>query len=67
MDSEADKQAKVEAVKRIYETLRVGEEAKQEIIRLHSQALGYVSQLGLAPEAETLLRSYAAALLGRQK
>ena len=67
MDSEADKQAKIEAVKRIYETLRVGEEAKQEIIRLHSQALGYVSQLGLAPEAETLLRSYAAALLGRQK
>ena len=67
MDSEADKQAKVEAVKRIYETLRVGEEAKQEIIRLHSQALGYVSQLGLAPEAEMLLRSYAAALLGRQK
>jgi len=67
MDSEADRQAKVEAVKRIYDTLRVGEEAKQEIIRLHSQALGYVSQLGLAPEAETLLRSYAAALLGRQK
>ena len=67
MDSEADKQTKVEAVKRIYETLRVGEEAKQEIIRLHSQALGYVSQLGLAPEAETLLQNYAAKLIGRNK
>jgi len=67
MNSEEHKLAKVEAVKRIYDILGVGEEAKQEIIRLHSQALGYVSQLGLAPEAEALLRSYAAALLGRQK
>ena len=67
MNSEEQKMAKVEAVKRVYDILGVGEEAKQEIIRLHSQALGYVSQLGLAPEAEALLQNYAAKLIGRNK
>jgi geranylgeranyl diphosphate synthase type II len=65
--SDEHKAAKVEAVKGIYEKLGVGEEAKQEIIRLHSQALGYVSQLGLEPQAETLLHNYATALIGRKK
>ena len=62
-----EKQMKVKAVKEIYEELGVGEEAKQEIARLHNQALGYISQLGLAPEAEELLHNYAAALIGRNK
>ena len=64
---DAQKAVKVAAVTKIYEDLGIGEDAKQEIIRLHNQALGYVSQLGLAPEAESLLRSYAATLIGRNK
>ena len=61
------KAAKVDAVKGIYDTLGIGEEAKQEIARLHSQALGYLKQLGLSQEKEQLLHSYAAALIGRNK
>ena len=61
------KAAKVDAVKGIYDTLGIGDDAKQEIMRLHSQALGYLKQLGLSQEKEQLLHSYAAALIGRNK
>ena len=67
VSSDEHKAAKIEAVKGIYDSLCIGEEAKQEIIRLHGQALGYISELGLVPEAEALLRNYAAALIGRNK
>ena len=59
--------AKVEAVKNIYDRLEVGEEAKQEIIRLHNQAMGYVAQLGLEPEKAAHLENYAKKLIGRTK
>ena len=59
--------AKVEAVKNIYDRLEVGEEAKQEIIRLHNQAMGYVAQIGLEPEKAALLENYAKKLIGRTK
>ena len=61
------KAAKIDAVKGIYDALNIGEDAKQEIVRLHSQALGYIKQLDLSPEKEQLLHSYAAALIGRNK
>ena len=61
------KWAKVDAVKGIYDKLGIGEEAKQEIIRLHSQAMGYIAQLGLAPEKAALLENYAKKLIGRTK
>ena len=61
------KAAKIDAVKGIYDTLGVGDDAKQEIIRLHSQAVCYLNQLGLSPEKEQLLHSFAAALTGRNK
>ena len=67
VENDVQKALKIAAVTGIYEELGVGEDARQEIIRLHGQALGYVSQLGLPQEAETLLRSYAARLLGRDK
>lgn len=67
VENDGQKALKIAAVTGIYEELGVGEDARQEIIRLHGQALGYVSQLGLPPEVETLLRSYAARLLGRDK
>ena len=67
VENDGQKALKIAAVTGIYEKLGVGEDAKQEIIRLHGQALGYVSQLGLAPEAEALLHNYAARLLGRDR
>lgn len=59
--------AKVEAVKKIYDRLEVGEEAKQEIIRLHNQAMGYVAQLALEPGKAAHLENYAKKLIGRTK
>lgn len=67
VNDEEHRQVKVEAVKGIYDALGVGQEAKQEINRLHNQALGYVSGLNLSAEAENLLRGYAAKLIGRKK
>lgn len=65
--SEEHKSAKIDAVKNIYDSLGVGEDAKQEIIRLHTQALGYVSELGLATETAEMLHKYATTLIGRNK
>ena len=59
--------AKIDAVKGIYDRLGVGEEAKQEISRLHDQAMGYIAQLGLAPEKAALLENYAKKLIGRTR
>ena len=67
IETEEEKEAKIAAVKGIYDELEVGLEAKQEIVRLHSQAMAYVSELGLAPETEQLLEDYAKKLIGRSK
>lgn len=67
VDTAEGRSAKVEAVKNIYDRLGVGEEAKQEIIRLHNQAMGYVAQLGLEPEKAAHLENYAKKLIGRTK
>ena len=65
--NEAEKEVKVAAVKGIYAELGLEEEAKQEIIRLHGQAMDSVAALNLAPEAAQLLKDYAAKLIGRTK
>ena len=65
--TEEEKAAKIKAVKGLYETFGVGEDAKQEIIRLHSQAMTYIEQLRLADEAAALLKNYANKLIGRNK
>ena len=67
VESEEQKALKISEVTAIYELLGLGNEAKEEIARLHGQALDYVVQLGLAPEAGTLLKDYAAKLIGRNK
>lgn len=61
------KEDKITAVKAIYATLEVGRQATQEIIRLHSQAMGYIEELDLSPEALQLLKNYAGKLIGRTK
>ena len=65
--TEDEKAAKIAAVKNIYDSLGIGEEAKQEIIRLHNSAMECVKQLGLPTESEALLHSYATKLIGRNK
>lgn len=67
VESAGQRAAKIDTVKAIYDGLGVGEEAKQEIVRLHSQAMEYVSQLGLEPEKAALLEDYAKKLIGRTK
>ena len=67
IETEEQKVAKIAAVKDIYAALEVGEEAKQEIIRLHAQAMNHIAQLGLAPEKAALLENYAKKLIGRTK
>jgi geranylgeranyl diphosphate synthase type II len=67
VETEAEKEAKIAEVKDIYSILGVGEEARQEIVRLHSQAMEYVAQLDLAPEKAALLEDYAKKLIGRTK
>lgn len=67
VSTEEEKEAKIEAIKTIYAELGVGEEAKKEIIRLHSQSLAHAATLNLQPEAYRLLENYAQKLLGRSK
>ena len=67
MVTDEEKAAKISAVKVIYDALGIGEEAKQEIIRLHDQAMESVAALELPAEAATLLHNYASKLIGRNK
>ena len=65
--TEEHRSAKIDAVRKIYDTLGVGEEAKQEIIRLHGQALAHAAGLDLATDEYALLENYAQKLIGRTK
>ena len=67
IDTDEQKAVKISAVKSIYDSLNVGEDAKKEIVRLHEQAMGYVAELRLASDCTDLLKNYAAALIGRKK
>lgn len=67
VDTDKEKEAKIIAVKSIYSDLSVGEEAKEEISRLHSQAMSYVQELRLPSDAALLLENYAKKLIGRTK
>ena len=65
--TEEEKQAKISAVKAIYDELEIGDEALKEIQRFHEQALGYAGQLGLGKIRYEMLHRYADMLLGRRK
>ena len=67
VETAEQKAAKIEAVKAIYDSLGVGEEAKQEIIRLNDMAMNCIFGLGLEPEKAALLENYAKKLIGRAK
>ena len=65
--TEEEKAAKIAAVKEIYRQLGVGEDAKEEIKRLHAQAIAHIEALNLTAETAATLHNYASALLGRNK
>ena len=67
MNTDEEKAAKIRAVKGIYDKLGIGEEAKQEIVRLHGQAMESVAALELPADAAALLHNYASKLIGRNK
>ena len=67
IETDEQKAAKVKTVKDIYAALELEEEAKQEIVRLHTQAMARIDALNLTEEKVNTLRNYAATLLGRNK
>ena len=67
IETEEEKAAKISSVKDIYNKLGVGEDAKEEIKRLHAQAMGHIEVLDLTAEKAATLHNYAATLIGRNK
>ena len=65
--SEEEKSAKIKTVKDIYAVLGLEEEAKQEIARLHAQAMAHIDALNLTEEKAATLHNYATTLIGRNK
>ena len=67
ISTDEEKAAKIAAVKDLYAQLGVEQQAKEEIVRLHNQAMEYVDSLGLTKEKQEAIRHYAETLLGRSK
>ena len=65
--TDEEKAAKIAAVKDLYAQLGVEQQAKEEIVRLHNQAMESVEKLGLTSEKKEALVRYAETLLGRNK
>ena len=67
VSTEEEKASKISAVKAVYGELGIEEEARQEIQRLHSQAMESVEKLNLGMLKSEMLHRYADMLLGRRK
>ena len=67
ISTDEEKAAKIAAVKDLYAQLGVEQQAKEEIVRLHNQAMEYVDRLGLTEKKQEAIRHYAETLLGRSK
>lgn len=67
ISTEEEKAAKISTVKDIYEKLGVGDDAKEEIQRLHALAMSHIESLNLTEEKSAALRNYATTLIGRNK
>lgn len=65
--TEEEKDAKISAIKKIYSALGVDNDAKDEIMHLHSQALGHAEKAGISRIGYEMLHRYADRLLGRKK
>ena len=67
VSTDEEKEAKIAAVKALYEEFGVEEEARQAIRQLHSQAMESVENLNLGKIRSEMLHRYADMLLGRRK
>jgi geranylgeranyl diphosphate synthase type II len=67
VSTDEEKEAKITAVKNLYAELNIEQEAKEEIVRFHNQAMGYVKELNLGLIKSEMLHRYADMLLGRRK
>lgn len=67
ISTDQEKEAKIAAVKKIYDELGIGDEAKGEIMKFHNQAMEYAAQLDLGKIRYEMLHRYAGMLLGRRK
>ena len=67
VSNDAEKTAKVNKIKDIFEVLGVDEDAKYEIIRFHANAMENVGMTGLGKIRYEMLHRYADRLLGRNK
>jgi len=64
-DTEEQKNAKIDAVRKIYLELGIDEDAKYEIIRYHASAMEYITSLDLGNIRTEMVRRYADRLVGR--
>ena len=67
VSTEEEKEAKIAAVKKLYNELGIEDEAKEEIKKYHEQAMQYAEQLNLGKIRYEMLHRYAYMLLGRKK
>lgn len=67
VNSEEMKNAKVTAVKALYDSLGVARDAKDEVLRLHNEAMKAAEQLKISAPRIELLRRFANSLTERAK
>lgn len=65
--TEEEKDAKIEALRRLYVEAGIDVMVKSEIERIHAEAMEHVHSLPVGEEGHEKLRNYAAALIGRAK
>lgn len=65
--TEEEKDAKIEAVRKLYVEAGIDVMVKSEIERMHAEAMEYVHSLPVGEEGHAKLHNYAAALIGRAK
>lgn len=67
VDTEADKKLKIARIKELYSEIGVDEDAKYEIIKRHTDALGHINNIGLGKLKVEKLTRFADKLVGRRK
>lgn len=67
VENDVQRNAKIQAVKEVYENLGVNQAAKDEIIRFNQRAIEAVSSVKFNPECIASLKSFADKLIGRAK
>lgn len=67
INTDEQKQKKIDSVKQLFISLNIEEDAIATINSLHRQAMGYISELGLSRIKTEMLQRYADKLLVRKK